>query len=286
MASLNPASDISAFINTIFEAAILTARENNVMTGLVTTFNDRTGIATRSNQQYGGATMNTVGETDDLTGQAFTPTAIATVTPSEAGAQYVLTDTRVESDPFGVRADAAADLGGAMATKMETDLLGNFSSFTGGTIGTAGSAITWKYMNAMEARLRAQKAPYPYFCVMHPYQWNVLKVAGVVTGTRTNASEAFMNELRESMYFVHQEGGVFYYVSANISIDSADDAYVGMWSRQALALDMRRQPRLEPERDASRRAWELNMTAVYGHGVWRPLFGVQGIFDATAPTGV
>ena len=283
MASLNPSSDISSFINSVFEAAILVARDNNVMTGLVRTFNDRTGVATRQNSQYGGATMNSIAETDDLVGQAFTPSSIATLTPAEVGAQYFMTDTRVESDPFGVRNDAAADLGGAMATKIESDLLGVFSSFTGGTVGTAGTAFTWGHLFAMESILRANKAPYPYFLVLHPYQWHPLAKAASVAGSSTNIPASLAEQVNQS-FFVRQAGGVSIFVSANISIDSNADAYLGMFSRDALALDMRRAPRLEPERDASRRGWELNMSAIYAKGVWRPTFGVQGIFDATAPS--
>ena len=48
----------------------------------------------------------------------------------------------------------------------------------------------------------------------------------------------------------------------------------------AIAYDLRRDVRLEPERDASKRAWELNLTMMYAHGVWRPLWGVQIIHDA------
>ena len=59
-----------------------------------------------------------------------------------------------------------------------------------------------------------------------------------------------------------------------------------MFSRDALGYDLRRAPRLEPERDASRRGIELNMTAVFAAGVWRPGFGVLGIFDNQAVTGV
>jgi len=283
MASLNPSSNISSFINTVFEDALLVARENNIMTGLVRTFRDRTGVAVRQNSQYGGATINQVAETDDLVGQAFTPSSIATLTPAEYGAQYVLTDTRVESDPFSVRNDASQDLGAALATDVDQNLMGNFTSFTGGSLGASGSAITWSYVYAMEAILRNRLAPYPYFFVCHPFQWNVLKKAGVVSGTRTNASEAFMDSLRQSMFFVHQEGGIFMYVSANVTT-SGTDAVAGMWSRDALGYDVRRAPRLEPERDASRRATELNLSMLYGHGVWRPLFGVQGTFDATTPT--
>lgn len=284
MASLNPSSDISAFINTVFEASILVARDNNVMTGLVRAFNDRTGVAVRQNSQYGGATVNSIGETDDLVGQAFTPSSIATLTPAEVGAQYFMTDTRIESDPFTVRNDAAADLGGAMATKIETDLLGNFNAFTGGTIGTSGSVITWAYVMAMEAKLRQQKAPYPYFMVVSPYQWYYLAKAASVAGSSTNAAPSLLEQVN-SAFFVRQFGGVSIFVSTNVET-SGNDAYAGMFSRDALALDIRRAPRIEPERDASRRGWELNLSAVYAHGVWRPTFGICGIFDNQAVTGV
>jgi len=286
MPSLNPSSDITSFINSVFEASILVARDNNVMTGLVRVFNDRTGVATRKNQQYGGATINTLTETDDMTGQAFTPSTISTLTPAEAGGQYFVTDLRVESDPFSVRNDAATDLGLATATKIETDLIGNFSSFTGGTVGAAGSLITWSYFLAMEATLKANKAPYPYFSVMHPYQWyHLAKAASVASGPATNIAPSLAETVNQA-FFVRQVGGVSLFVSSNFTIDGSGDTTIGMWSRDALALDMRRAPRLEPERDASRRGYELNLTTVYAEGVWRPTFGVAGIFDCTAPTGV
>ena len=284
MASINPSSDISSYINTIFEGAILVARDNNVMTGLVRTFNDRTGVAVRDNSQYGGATMNQIAETDDLVGQAFTPSSIATLTPTEFGAQYTLTDLRRESDPFSVQQDASTDLGLAMATKVETELMKHFNAFTSGTIGGAGSACTWSYLLAMEAILKNAKAPYPYFMVMSPYQWYPLGKAASVATTATNAPQSLLEQVN-SMFFVKQAGGVFIFTSTNLETSSTD-AFAGMFSRDALGLDMRRQPRLEPERDASARSYELNMTAVFATGVWRPTFGVCGYFANSAPTGV
>ena len=284
MASLNPESDISAFVNTVFEAAILVARDNNFMPSVVRGFNDRTGLAVRSNQQYGGATMNQIAETDDLVGQAFTPSAIATLTPVEFGAQYFLTDSRVESDPFAVRTDAAADLGQALATKVETSLMGHFNEFTSGTIGTSGSICTWSYVMAMESVLKAAYAPYPYALVLSPAMWfNLAKTASVASSSATNAADS-LKEAVNSMFFVKQFGGVSIFVSGNVET-STNDAYAGMFSRDALAFDLRRAPRMEPERDASRRGVELNLTSVFAHGVWRPKFGVCGLFLNTAPTG-
>jgi len=286
MASLNPESDISAFVNSIFEQAILVARDNNVMSSLVRVFNDRTGLAVRSNQQYGGATMNSIAETDDLVGQAFTPSAIATLTPAEVGAQYFLTDSRIESDPFSVRNDAAQDLGQAVATKIETSLLSDFyGDLTGGTVGTTASILTWPYVLAMQAQLRNQLAPLPYSFVCSPYQWYQLTKAASLAGSASNAPTTMLETFKDNPFYVGTNYGINFFVSGNVET-SSNDSYTGMFSRDAIALDIRRPPRLEVERDASRRGWELNMSCVFAHGVWRPLFGIAGIFLNTAPTGV
>ena len=47
-----------------------------------------------------------------------------------------------------------------------------------------------------------------------------------------------------------------------------------------LALAMKRDFRIEPQRDASNRAWELNATAIYGVGELDDSFGVEMYFDA------
>jgi hypothetical protein len=217
-------------------------------------------------------------------GQAFTPANIATLTPVEFGAQYFLTDSRIESDPFSVRNDAATDLGLAMATKIETSLLGHFDEFTAGTIGTAGSKCTWSYVSAMETILRRNLAPYPYVLVLSPAHWYELAKAASVAGSTTNAAPSLL-EAVNSTFFVRQAAGVSIFVSGNVETSSTD-AYAGMFARDALAYDVRRAPRLEPERDASRRGIELNLSSVFAHGVWRPAFGVLGIFANAAPTGV
>ncbi len=282
MPQFNTYSDISGFVNTVFEDAMFVARDNNLMAQLVTVYNDRQGMAVRKNSEYGTAIINSIGETDDLTSQAFTPSLLSTLTPAEVGAQYFMTDQRLESDIFGVRQDAANELGFAMAQKIEKDLLGNFTSLTGGTIGSAGSAMTWGYFYAMLTALRAQNGPAPYAFVCRPEQWHYMGKAVAPGATVTN-SPAIQDSV-VGRFYVGSVSGVDIYVSSNIAKDASDDAYAAMFNPQALALDVRRAPRLEPERDASRRGWELNLSAVYAHGVWRPKFGVQGIFDAALPT--
>lgn len=282
MAQFNTYSDISSFVNTVFEDALLVARDNNLMANLVTVYNDRQGMAIRKNSEYGTATIQSIAETDDLTSQQFVPSNLSTLTPAEVGAQFVMTDQRLESDPFMVRQDAASELGLAMAQKIEKDLLGDFTSLTGGTIGAAGSAASWGYFYAMLTALRAQNAPAPYAFVCRPEQWHYMGKAVAPGATVTNSP--VLQDSIVGRFYVGSVSGVDIFVSSNISKDASDDAYAAMFNPQALALDIRRAPRIEPERDASRRGWELNLSAVYAHGVWRPRFGVKGLFDAALPT--
>jgi len=281
----NIAGDISTFFNTIYDAALLVARDNNIMTQLVTIpqASDNESEA-RKLSRFTGFNVSSITDADDMASQKFTPSVVSTLTPAMAGGQYWLTDQRLNSSPFEERAAAAEDMGQAMATKIETDLLGAFANFTGGTVGSAGSVISWGNVFAMEARLKAQKAAYPYFYVCHPYQWHVLAKAASVAGTRTNAPESLLAAINSS-FFVKQAGGIFIFTSSNISIDGSGDAVTGMFARPAVALDIRRAPRLEPQRDASKGGggWELNLTANYASGVWDKVKGIQGTFDAATP---
>lgn len=279
---LNTYSDISTFVTTIYEDALFVARDNNVMAALVSTFNDRMGLAPRTGSEYGSVTINTVGESDDMVSQSFTPSVLSTLTPTEKGAQFFLTDSRIESDPFGVQADASTELGVGLAQKVETDLLALTSSFTGGTIGAVGTAPTWGWFFGALTKLRAQNAPMPYYCVLHPNQWHYLGTAVVPAGTHTNAP-AFQDQVMQNFY-VSTVGGVNIFVSSNVTLSGGTAATGGMFARPAIALDWRRAPRLEPERDASRRGWELNISTVYAAGVWRPKFGVQMISNAASPS--
>lgn len=275
-------SDISSYVNTIYTDALLVARENSIMQQLVLTFGDRTGMATRSVEQYGGVTINSIGEDDDLTSQAFTPSNIATLTPAEFGAQYFITDLRIESDPFGVRNSAALDLGQAMGTKIDGNLLGHFNELTAGTIGSSGSAFTWAYFNAMQTKLRIKNAPYPWYFVCTPNQWYRLGAAVAAGNTVTN--NPAMQERFGDNFYVGNIGGIACFTSTNCEASSTD-AYAAMFSRSAIAFDVRRAPRLEYERNASKRGIELNMSAVFATGVWRATYGCCGLFTDAAITG-
>ena len=283
MGVLNPSDDISPYVQTIFEDAWFIAREEGFMARLATNFTDDDEVKARSSSQYSSVTIAQLNETDDLQSQAFTPSVVATLTPHEFGAQYFLPDRRISADPFSLRADAARELGLGMAQSINTNMLSLLPNLTGGTVGAAGTTITWGHFFAMLSQLKAAKAPPPYFCVMHIYQWHQLaKASSVAASTQPTASWLTDEVMRR--WFVGSVAGVDILTTADISVDSNGDAYCGMFSPVAIAIDQRRAPRLEVERDASRRGYELNYTAVYAYGVWRPAMGIVGLFDASTPT--
>ena len=284
--ALNTYAAVSALAQTVQDDAIFVLREMGVMQGLVTTFADMTGLNPRVGHIYNQGTATTVGEDDDLTSSAFTPSADQTLTPAEIGLQYFLTDSRVESDlPENIRTDAGMELGLAAADHVESALIGDLSSLSGGSVGAAGTAITWGYLAAAisQARYINKSNSVPLAAVIHEYQWAVLAKSASIAGATVAAVAPGFQEAVTRTGFVAAFMGVPIYQSFQAP-DSLDDFHGGVFPRPAIAIDWRRRVRVEPERDASRRGWELNMSAVYAHGVWRPTRGVEMYFDATAPT--
>lgn len=277
------ASQGTNWVQTVFEKTNTVFRANNVMSQLVTSFADSTGNEARANSTYNQLTAGSIAETTDLTAEAeFTTTNIATLTPYERGAISFLTDTRRENDP-AVYNDLGNELGSAMADLVETDLLGTFGSLTGGTITTGGgTALTWGHLTAARTVLKASKVPGPYVAVIHENAWHQLAKAGVPNATAINNTPDSLKEAIKSNWYVGSYGDLSIFTTANISAGTL--VTQGVFSPQAIAIDWRRALRLEPQRDASRRGFELNVTARYAAGIWRPKAGVQLKSDASAPT--
>jgi hypothetical protein len=270
---------IASFVNTVWEDAMLIARDNNVMSGLVTGFGDLQGLAVRTNAKYGTAVFNQITEVDDLTSQALTPSSDQTLTPYEYGAQFFITDSRVETDIFAFRQDAARELGASYGQKIDGQLAGLFSSLTGGTVGGTSTNMVWADFFGAITKMRRAIAPRPWVCVLTPEQWYCLGTAVAPGVTVTNSP--FIQDEFLRQFFVSNVAGVDIFLTANIAAGTG--VFGAMFSRSAMALDMRRPFRVEPERDASRRGLELNASSIYAYGLWRPQYGIAIQTAGTAP---
>lgn len=287
MAQLNTWSDVSSISASVYEDAYFIVREAGFLQNFVKVFSDARGGNLRTGYGYNSVTATTIAETDDLTSSALTLSAKQTLTPAEIGAQFFITDLRIDSEsPSTILTDAARELGFSAADKINGDIVGDMANFTGGTVGAAGTAITWGYMAAAIAQARAasKSTSVPLVAVIHGYQAAVLAKAASVAGATIITTPA-TNDLVTSKGMAQSFSfmGVPIYQVFN-AVDTGIDFKGGVFPKDAIALDWRRGIKIESERDASRRGIELNMSAVYAHGVWRPDLGITLYFDAATPT--
>jgi len=292
MANLNLFSDLGAIAQTIQDDAIFVVRETYVMPSLVKTFTDLQSSNTRTGYTYNQGTAGTIAEADDLTSQSFVPSADQTLTPREIGLQFFISDQRADSSgnvPEDVLVDAARELGLAAGDKIQYDLITDLASLTGGTVGGAGSALTWGHAaNAIaNARQVNKSGGVPLKFVMHGYQYLKLAASASVAGAAVHNSPQYGDQLSRLGY-VQQFMGVdiiqVYSGTPSVNGTGGTAWFTGaVFPEEAIALDWRRQIRVVAQRDESRRGVELNMSAVYAHGVWRPARGVQFAGFATLP---
>jgi hypothetical protein len=273
MANESTYGTISALIGNIYEAALLTAQEGNVVAPFVTTFTPLNDSRPRVWSTYSGGTFAANDENTDATAQAFHATAAGTVTPSVYVQQVFLTDRRIKTDPMGAQSEAARHLGETASAHIDTNLVGLFSSLTGGTVGTAGGTLTWANIMRAQAYIRTQKAFGRYTVVLHPVQWYYLTAA--TSGVPTLMQNTMIAESIVGQFYQASFGGMDFFVDANITSGTA--AVGGMWQREAMYVDMRDPFNIEPQRDASRGGggWELNARMEYAYGVYRAKFGCQ-----------
>jgi len=145
------------------------------------------------------------------------------------------------------------------------------------SVGAAGDDITVETMFKAAATLRANQAPGPYVCVLHPYQAFTLKKQLTQAGNTpvTDLSNIGNQALLDG--FVGRVAGIDVFESTVVSADAGDSVsgtgnfYGAAMSADALGYVLKRAMRIEEQRDASKRSTEIVGSMAYG---------VKEIFDA------
>jgi hypothetical protein len=281
-------SDVASIAHVVQEDAIHVVRKSAVVSGLVLEFNDMSGMNLRKGYKYNAGAALDLTDGDDMNSKKFAPELDQVLTPHEIGLQFFISDARAESEaPEQILTDAARELGFAAADRVESDLIANLADLTGGTVGAAGTTLTWGYLGAGIAQARGvnKNASKPLAAVVHGFQWAGLAKTASVAGAQVVNAPNFQDQITRS------GGGkalVAYFMDVPVyqvfgDVDSNGDFTGGVFPREAIAIDWRRAIRVRPQRDESHRGLELNMSAIYANGVWRPDRGVKMIFDASLP---
>jgi hypothetical protein len=173
--------------------------------------------------------------------------------------------------------DIGTVLGSAVATKLDTDLIGLFDGFST-SLGATTTELSVDYVAQAVATLRNAKVHGQLVGVFNPLQLYAMINSLTAAGVNPNAGDMQNQAMREG--FVARIHGVNIFSSANVAVDGSGDSKGAIFAVDALGLAMKRDIDIEPERNASLRAWELNATAVYGVGELDDSYGVEMYFDA------
>jgi hypothetical protein len=269
-------STLSDLFTNVIAAARFTAEEQSLLRNLVTVYNiDAQPGVTIQVPKYPAVSAATLTEGTDMSSTTVSTSSVS-ITVGEVGAQVFLTDMAAMG--AGNPADELGTvLGNSIATKMDTDVIALFDGFST-SLGATTTELTAAYLFQAAATLRANKAPGRLVGVFHPYQVYALKANLTNTFANPNGGD-LQNEAMRSGY-VGTIAGIDIFESANITVDGSGDAKGCVFAPEAMAMAMKRDFNLEPERDASNRGFELNATAIYGVGELDDAYGVEMYFDA------
>ena len=265
---------ISTLVANVYNNAIHAAVEGNVISPHIEVWQDSDSPAPRVFGSYSGGTFLAVAESADNAAQAFNATSSGTLTPAGYAQVIEMTNRRLRAEPGRAQREAGVHLGNTLASSVDTQLAGLFSSLSGGTVGTAGGTLTWANVFLAQAKMRTNKLAGPYTVVLHPVQWYYLTSAS--SGVPTLMQSEAIKDSVVGTFYQASFGGMDFYVDANITSGTA--AVGGMFVRDAMVLDIRQPFKIEPQyfaKISGNGGWELNASMEYAYGVYQPTHGVN-----------
>lgn len=263
----------------IVQAAAFTLSERTVIRPLVRNYNmvGSPGLVAQI-PKYGTIAAAAVAEGSDLSTPTTFATDVTTVTASEIGVNVSLTDIAREGAAEDVAAAIGRQIGDGMANKVDQSLAALFEGFSN-TVGSGAAEITVDDIFKAAATLRANNAPGPYVCILHPYQAFQLKKVLAGNGNTPMNNTDLANEALRSGY-VGQVAGMQIFETTNVTGPSAGGFVGAAMSADAIAYMVKRDMRIEEQRDASLRATEYVGSMAYGVSELFDAYGVGIIADA------
>ena len=287
-------------VPTILEKARFTARFKAVMASLCWNIRKQLHDGKTINVPYWGIiSANVLTEGVDMAASEDMTDTLVTVIPREVGCKIILTDKLVRDNNEDVKGAAGRLLGEAMEYKRDYDLLGQIddaSTTPDHSIGATGVTLTMGYVAAARALLAGNAvayggpAPMPYALVHHPY--TLLDLVDVLTpyqtlsyypqagGVPSLADEVIRN------YTIGRLFGMPIIEDGNflIASNAVKGGVFATGEGGAIILGTADEWSIEPERDASLRATELNVVGEYGVGEYKSAWIVELWMDATTPS--
>jgi len=283
MANESTSSTLSELYTEIVAEALFVASERSVMRPLVKNYAITGGGKSVEVPIYAAVSAAAVSEAADLSNTAINPSSV-TITASENGIMTTLTDLGRNASPRNVAADIGKLFGEAIAKKIDTDLTALFDGFSQ-EVGDGTAVLSAANVFNAVAVLRKTGVPTAEISgVFHPL--NAFDLKSGLTNTFVGRDTELSNEaLRNG--FVGKVAGVNIFETSNLADSSGNNPgttgdYKGaVFHKDALALAMMQDLKIETQRDASLRADEIVATAVYGVGELHDTYGVEMNVDSS-----
>jgi N4-gp56 family major capsid protein len=275
---------LNDLLPSIVAEALFVASEKSIMRGLVRNYTLAAGQGkTVTVPIY---PKQTAAALTEGTAPSFTAISTdgATLTVSEVGLTAQISDLAIMASSSNVISDIGRLFGEAIARKMDADLLALANGLSV-TVGGVSTAATPALLFQAIAKLRSQGYDTANDCaiVLHP---NVAyDVASVLTSTFAAPASMVGNDaLRNG--FMGMLGGVPVYQSSLIAQSTASSNATGDYAnlimhKDAFGLAMMQDIKIESQREATKRGFDLVGSAIYGVGELYDAAGVCGIFDSS-----
>ena len=245
--------------------------------------------------KYGTVSTIALTEGIDLATASEITDTMMSIRPTEYGAQVVLTDMMmmtVKDEFFAVAGRILADSFDRQQDQTLCDDAPNFASIqsnanTAMNIGNLMAAhASIKYGNpAAGAGRGGEPGPDPISGIFTPSAIHALKKTMVGGVGAAGATQVVPDLSRAAFSEEFPAAGVMVKSDVNFNKDASDDASMMVLSKEAWILaQLGGGPTAEKERDASLRAWEVNFVGRWGRGEYNDSWGVEMLFDSTAPT--
>tara|TARA_R100000734_G_C3300729_1_gene91422 strand:+ start:76 stop:930 length:855 start_codon:yes stop_codon:yes gene_type:complete len=281
MAQEATASVLSELYANMVQAALFTLSERTVIRPLVKQY-DMTGTPGLTAQVPIYPSLSAAALTDgtDMSNTAFNTTS-KTITAAEVGVMVELTDLAKESANEDVAAAIGRQMGDAMAVKVDTDLATLFQGFSN-SVGSGDAELSVEDFFKASATLKNNKAPGPYVAVISPNQALQLKKLLTNAGATMSHNLSDIGNIALRDGFVGRLAGIDIFESTVITDATPDSAGAGVgavFAQDAIGYMVKRNMRIETQRDASARADEIVGTMAYGSAELFDAYGVKLIAD-------
>ena len=284
--ALTNTTTLNDLLPAITAEALFVASEKSLMKGLVKNYTIPAGQGkTITVPIYPNQTAAAMTEATAPTATAISTDGV-TLTVSEVGLRATVSDLSIMASASNVVADIGKLFGEAIARKMDTDMMASFNTFSGvvGGVGEglSGTATAAKLFEAI-AKLRSNGYDTSNDCaiVLHP------NIAFDVASTLTSTFAAPAGQVGNSALangLMGTLGGVPVYQSSLVNLadgSTAGDYGCGIFHRDSIALATMQDIKIESQREATLRGFDIVGSAIYATGELYDGAGIRGSFDST-----